>query len=76
MSDEPELWLTLAWNGLPLLRCRQCAWDTLDGEAAMLEHLARHGARVEVAPVEAPRKQRLRGARGLRGGDGRWHARV
>lgn len=34
-----------AWNGRPLWECARCAFDTLEGEAAMLAHIAeRHEA--------------------------------
>lgn len=28
------------WNGKPQWRCKLCPWDTLEGEAAMLDHMA------------------------------------
>jgi hypothetical protein len=51
-----EPWRTLQWNGMTLLRCRQCAWDTLDGEAAMRAHLVRHAN----ADPERPQRARKR----------------
>lgn len=36
---EPEpLWETSEWGVLPQWRCVLCPFDTLEGEAAMLEH--------------------------------------
>jgi hypothetical protein len=29
------------WGAFPQWKCLHCPWDTLDGEAAMLEHYAR-----------------------------------
>lgn len=40
---EPEPWLPYRlgqWGGLTQWACRLCPWDTLEGEAAMMEHLA------------------------------------
>lgn len=37
------------WNGLPMWTCTVCQWDTLEGEAVMLEHL-----RVQHLPPEPP----------------------
>jgi hypothetical protein len=32
------------WNGLPQWKCTQCPWDTLDGEATLMEHYAERHA--------------------------------
>lgn len=43
LVDEPAetpLFTTGTWNGLSRWACTQCPWDTLDGEDAMLEHVA------------------------------------
>lgn len=38
------------WHGMPQWKCRMCAFDTLDGEEAILAHIvARH------VTVEAPK---------------------
>jgi hypothetical protein len=38
---EPDKPYTMGeWNGKPQWKCKLCPWDTLEGEAAMLEHLA------------------------------------
>lgn len=29
-----------SWRGFPQHQCKLCPWDTLEGEAKMLEHLA------------------------------------
>lgn len=39
-TAEVPLYTTNTWNGLPRWACTQCPWDTLDGEEAMLEHIA------------------------------------
>jgi len=40
-----------SWNGFPQWKCKQCPWDTLDGEGALMEHYAeRHGP-----PPEPPK---------------------
>ena len=48
----PELpWVVGMWGGFTQWRCRLCPWDTLEGEDAMLEHVAaRHGV-VEKSPA-------------------------
>ena len=38
-----------SWGGMEQLRCRHCAWDTLNGPAAMLDHL--HGNHVAAPGV-------------------------
>ena len=53
-TEEAVPWTELTWHGLPMLRCTLCPWDTLDGEAAMIAHIAaRHGVR-EAAPRRQP----------------------
>lgn len=48
LDDELDYWVG-EWNGLMRWQCGQCPWDTLDGEEAMLRHIAdRH------APLPAP----------------------
>ena len=49
---EPEpAWITAEWGVLPQWRCCLCPFDTLDGEAAMLEHWREcHAHPVPVAP--------------------------
>ena len=36
----PAPFRVTAWNGLPLWECARCAFDTLEGEEAMLAHIA------------------------------------
>jgi len=38
--EEEELYEVGEWKGMRQWRCRLCPWDTLDGEGAMLAHLA------------------------------------
>lgn len=41
--ESPLPWEELTWHGLPMLRCKLCPFDTLEGEATMIEHIeARH----------------------------------
>lgn len=35
---KPEIYELGKWGGFTQWRCLFCAWDTLEGEAAMLEH--------------------------------------
>lgn len=40
-QDDDEKPYTVGWwKGLRQWRCKQCPWDTLESEAAMLEHIA------------------------------------
>lgn len=40
------------WNGLPQWQCRHCAWDTLDGVQAVMQHYVdRHVEAVPPKPV-------------------------
>lgn len=51
-EPEPEElpWIMGTWHGLPRWQCALCPWDTLEGEAAMIEHIEQlHG----VAPAPA-----------------------
>lgn len=40
-----------SWRGFTQHQCKLCAWDTLEGEAAMLEHLASAHA---PPPIKSP----------------------
>lgn len=44
----PSQWAEGTWNGTPMLTCRLCQWDTLEGQAAADEH-------VRTCPRCAPR---------------------
>lgn len=61
-APEPEnqLFTVGAWHALPQWRCNLCPWDTLDGEAAMLAHLAeRHApklARTSILGIPLPKE--------------------
>lgn len=39
-KESVRLWDMGVWKGLSQWRCRLCRWDTLDGEEAMLKHIA------------------------------------
>jgi hypothetical protein len=39
-GPDDNLYTMGSWNGKPQWKCSLCPWDTLEGEAAMLEHLA------------------------------------
>lgn len=48
--ESPLPWEELTWHGLPMLRCKLCPFDTLEGEAVMIEHIeARHAPPVREA---------------------------
>lgn len=50
-QGDEELPYTVGWwKGFRQWRCKQCPWDTLESEAAMLEH---------IATVHAPPKPRV-----------------
>ena len=51
VTPEP-LWITGRWGDYPQWRCMFCPFDTLDGEAAMLEHW--HEIHASLAPVVTP----------------------
>lgn len=38
MEGEGTLWSEGTWNGLPMLTCLRCQYDTLDGLAAAEEY--------------------------------------
>lgn len=38
-SAQEALWTIGTWRGRTQWQCRQCAWDTLEGEAKMLAHI-------------------------------------
>jgi|GEM_PF-6233352 hypothetical protein len=38
--EAPPLFRIGTWSGLPIWQCNLCEWDTLDGEAQMMIHLA------------------------------------
>jgi len=43
------------WNKLPRWQCKLCSWDTLEGEAAMLQHIMeRHAPAPERVPLKVP----------------------
>ncbi len=52
-SAAEELpWTELRWHGLPMLRCRLCPYDTLEGVEAMIEHIeARHAPEPPPQPL-------------------------
>lgn len=39
MAGEGTLWSEGVWNGIPMLTCLRCQWDTLGGQAAADEHV-------------------------------------
>lgn len=39
-EDEEKPYSLGTWRGRMQWKCKQCPWDTLEGEAAMLEHIA------------------------------------
>lgn len=50
-ASEPDpLYELGSWAGLAQWRCRLCPWDTLDGESAMLAHLASRHAPGKAQP--------------------------
>jgi hypothetical protein len=52
-DGEVGVFVVGEWNGLRQWQCRYCAWDTLEGEEAMLAHYAaRH------APAPEPKQAR------------------
>jgi hypothetical protein len=38
--DDDAPYTTGEWGGMTQWKCKLCPWDTLKGEAAMLEHIA------------------------------------
>lgn len=38
MDGEGTLWSEGVWNGIPMLTCLRCQWDTLEGQAAADAH--------------------------------------
>ena len=44
-EEKPKLYSVGTWKGLPRWQCGLCPWDTLEGLAAMMEHIReRHTA--------------------------------
>ncbi len=52
-SPPEELpWVEMLWHGMPMLRCRLCPYDTLEGVEAMIEHIeARHAPEPPPTPL-------------------------
>lgn len=51
-APEELPWREMLWHGLPMLRCRLCPYDTLEGVEAMIEHIeARHAPEPPPAPL-------------------------
>lgn len=40
-TEERKLFTVTSWRGLPKHNCKLCAWDTLNGEAAIVDHLTK-----------------------------------
>lgn len=38
VAAPQDQWVMGAWNGVPMLSCRICQWDTLAGQADANEH--------------------------------------
>ncbi len=50
-----KLFVMKTWKEKPMWQCSQCEWNTLRGEAAMMEHIQqRHSARPEAAEKPEP----------------------
>lgn len=50
-EEEGEVFELGRWGEFPQWRCRECAWDTLEGEEAFMEHYRA----VHLPAPEAPR---------------------
>ena len=53
-SNAAEFFAVGKWKGNTQHRCKLCPWDTLNGEVAMLEHIARTHIAVPMAPPHIP----------------------
>jgi hypothetical protein len=56
VSDQPQTnpHYTLAtWGGYPQWKCNHCAWDTLEGEGVMIQHIYQRHKDL-FAPIPTP----------------------
>jgi hypothetical protein len=55
-DPSPERPYVMArWKSKPMWQCRKCPWNTLKGEAVMLEHVDKVHGEKKPAPVARPR---------------------
>ncbi len=55
-TDAKQLYTVTTWHGHEKLNCKLCAWDTLNGPAEILDHIAKtHIAKLDPSILIAKR---------------------